>query len=155
MNEAIKNDAASNNWCLLGADEKIKLMTHKVTGFSIPGVSTEGNTGPNRGGLLADIGADTILYDPFTFVFIVDEDYTNYKKIFNWMKSNAKSGNPEYVDFMVRLLNNQQEEQGVTLEYSSCRPTMLGDVTLDTIGNDKFLICSVTMKFQDVNFIDE
>ncbi|CAL9976422.1 tail tube [Vibrio phage K469] len=155
MNEAMTNDASSNNWSLIGADDKIKLMTAKVTGFSIPGMSTEGTTGPNMGGLLADIGSDTIMYDPFTFIFIVDENYANYRKIFKWMKSNAVSGKPTYVDFMVRLLDNQQKTQKVTLEFTGCRPTMLGDVTLDTIGGEKILVCSITMKFEDMDFIEE
>ncbi|CAL9977640.1 tail tube [Vibrio phage K397] len=155
MNEAITNDAASNNWSLIGADSSIRLMTPKVTGFSIPGVSTEGNTGPNMGSLLADIHSDTILYDPFTFVFIVDENYANYIELFKWIKSNAKTNDPKYVDFIVRLLDNQQKSQGVDLEFKECRPTMLGDVTLDTIGGEQVLVCTVTMKFMDMDFIEK
>ncbi|QZI90473.1 hypothetical protein MYOV003v1_p0149 [Vibrio phage 207E48.1] len=155
MNEVLTNDAASNNWSLIGADDKIKLVTLKTTGFSVPGMSTEGSTGPTLGGLLADIGPDTIMFDPFTFVFIVDENYANYRKVFKWMKDNAKDSMPEYIDIIVRLLNNQQEPQGVSIEFTTCRPTMLGDVTMDTVGGEKVLTCSVTLKFEDMDFIDD
>lgn len=147
------NDASSNNWRLISADDAFKLTTHKTTGFSIPGVSTEGTTGPNMGGLLANIAPDTILFDPFTFVFIVDEDYANYKALFKWMISNVKEA-LHVIDIDVDLVDNQQRSQGITLTFKDCRPSMLGEVTLDTTGEDPVLICTVTMKFQDMAFIE-
>lgn len=148
------NDAASDKWRLTFEGLELILFSQKVIGFDIPDVSCMGTKGPSGDHVLSLVSGDRMEYSQVNFMFVVDEDYANYRTLFNWMKSNCKKDLPVERDFAVDLLNNRGQNQGVSLDFEHARPTSLGSFTLDTSGAEPVLICTVTLDFQDMDFRD-
>lgn len=156
MNVMNVNDASSDKWVLAigGTSRKYSFFTKKVTGFPIPGISAQGEEGPkNRGEFMLDIKADTILFEPLSFTFVIDEDYTNYRLLRKWMMDNAAKNIADREDISVTLLNNQGKVQGVEMTFNGARPINLGDVELDTTGTMPVLTCTVTFKYEWSDFV--
>ena len=96
-----------------------------------------------------------LVFDDFTIMFIVDEDYTNYIEILDWIMSianparNNDERNPketEHVsDATIELLtNNKNPVKSIT--FVDCFPINLGELTLTTLDNE-IQICSLTLKY--------
>jgi hypothetical protein len=66
---------------------------------------------------------DRVEYAPLTATFLVNEDLSNYKEIFNWMISNRDGEQPEKCDGQLSILsshsNTNQRVQFVNLFPSS------------------------------------
>lgn len=156
VNTLSLNDASSDKWMLSigGTKRNYPFFTKKVTGFSIPGCSAQGEEGPkNRGEFMLDIKADTVMFEPLSFTFVVDEDYTNYKLLRKWLMDNAAVNIAEREDISVMLLNNQGKPQGVEMLFSNSRPINIGDIELDTTGASPSLLCTVTFKYEWSDFV--
>lgn len=149
--------AASDKWRLssglLFGEDKLKLMTQKMTDFNIPAVSSEGSKLKVGDTKQIEIHGDSLYFGPLMFTFLVDKDYGNYKVLFNWMVQNAHAGFPEEVDITVDLLDGQNRNQGVSMLFEQCRPVDLGDVLLDTSGATPRLVCTATFNYQDREFL--
>ncbi|AWY10155.1 tail completion protein [Vibrio phage VAP7] len=147
------NDASSDKWRLFFEGLDLILFSQKVTGFDIPDISSMGIRGPSPDPILFDAHGDRVEFSPVNFIFVVDENYANYKKLFEWLKTNAGKNIPVTRNFTVELLDNRGKQQNVTLEFQHGRPTALGSFQLDTTAETPTLLCTLTMNFQDMNFI--
>lgn len=147
------NDAASDKWRLYFQGTDLILFSQKVIGFDIPDVSAIGSRGPSPDVFMSELNSDRIEFAPVSFQFVVDEDYANYRKLFDWMVSNTKSDIPMTRDFYVELLDNRGKTQNVLLEFQEGRPTNLGSFTLDTTAESPTLLCTLMMNFQEMKFL--
>lgn len=147
------NDASSDKWRLFFEGMNLVLFSSKVTDFNIPDVSSMGTIGPSPDPFLMDVSGNRIDFGPVVFSFIVDENYANYRELFNWMMENAKRDQAITRSFTVELLNNRGNSQGVTLSFEHGRPITLGSFQLDTTGGTKQILCQVTLNFQIMDFI--
>jgi len=142
------NDTSSDKWILI-LSEDLKLVGNKVNDFDLPGINADGTIGPRGGGnTMLNIPGDTLTFDPITFTFKVDEDYTNYIQALKYLIDNVKSYDP-FREVVVMLLDNMNQPSGTEFRYSGSRASNLGGISLDVNATIRTLSCTITIMFQE------
>ena len=153
VDKFVPNDASSDKWVMVLPFD-LQLVTNKVSDFEIPGLSIDGTIGPRAGNsaTMFQISGDTVSFDPSTFTFVVDEDYTNYIAVAKRMlETPYKDTSDVVMDIEISLLNNRgSSKSGVVIKYIGARFVNLSSVSLDTNAQVKTLACTVTFQFQDM-----
>lgn len=149
----VENEASSDNW-LMVLPQDLNLVTNKITDFEVPGVSIDGTVGPRAGGsaTMMQIIGDTLSFDPATFTFLVDEDYSNYISVLSRMVKAPYSESDDVIfDVEISLLNNRGAVgEAIVFKYIGVRFVNLSSISLDTNAQVKTLTCTVTFQFQDI-----
>lgn len=121
----------------------------------LPGLSMGGIDSPykNNQGVLP---SNRIDYDPWTFSFIVDEDYTNFRILFAWMKMFERGGGNVvgvFKDISLHLLtSNKTGGQKVT--FFGAVPMTLSALSFDSGTIEPMPItCSATFRYQYYDFV--
>lgn len=147
------NNLGSANWIatIYGAED----LVLKFTKFELPGVSAGVTALGNRTEFIAQTGGGHIEYDNLEIEFLVDEDLKNYRKLYKWMRDNAKRGIDENVSIFVHFIGNDKQFQGVEVEFYECFPIALDKLELDTDGHEADVHCGVTFAYTAFDFVDE
>lgn len=150
MNKVDPNEAASDKWALV-LPGGLNLVARKTTDFDLPGFNADGTIGPKGGGdTMISIPADTIMFDPFVFTFLVDETYSNYIEVVKRIIASVRAENEDlFFDAIVMPLTNRGKDQGLTFEYINSRITNMSTVTYDTDAQVRSLTCTMTMMFEN------
>ena len=141
-------DAVSNNYALKIND--------------LPGVAFRG-VGTNTPGLTAGVSevsaipanipnpAGKIEFDVFTVRFIVDEDFENWKAIFDWiLRTTSYDDVAEVYSDVSLLIPNAHGKEGLAFRYTNAWPVSLDPIDLSSQSQPDALICSVSFKYQFV-----
>lgn len=146
------NNAGSSNWIayVLGQEG----MTLKLTKFELPSVNAGVTAIGNRTNLVMQTSGDVLQFDNLELEFIVDENFLNYIKLYQWMVSNTKHGIEDTQSVFVHILSNDKQFQGIKVEFYEAFPITLSSVEFDTDGRDTDLKCSVTFAYTGFDFVD-
>ncbi|ASD50381.1 deoxynucleotide monophosphate kinase [Acidovorax phage ACP17] len=121
-------------------------QTAEVPGLTMAGVDTpfknfQGAMPSNR-----------IDFDQLNITFLVDEQWTNWYSILEWMKRIRRGNAPlpkEMVDITLHLLNSNKN-LNKQLVFRGAFPVMLGTLPLESSVVDVDpLVCSLAFRFQD------
>ncbi len=147
------NDAASDKWRLV-IDSELELFTSKVNDFEMAGFGMDGTIGPRSGpNSMLNIQGDTITFDPMTFTFVVDEDFSNYIEVVKRLFQNATDD--PYFDVSVGLVGNTNKDLGINFTYMNSRVSNISGVSRDTNASIKTLTCTATFIFEGLKITKE
>ncbi len=93
------------------------------------------------------MSADKLEYAPFECTFLVDEDLTNYREIYDWLYSQVDSVQDDYRDITLSVLSsaNTVNKQIV---FHSAHPTNLGSLPFDITTSDiEYVVATVTFEY--------
>lgn len=113
-------------------------ITFNCNSFNVPGVTT--NSAPlSTPFTTVPIRGDTLVYEPLSLTFIVNEDLSNWRLGLTWMKgiTAPESGEQfrnkkiEYSDATVYIYNSHHNME-IEVHFSGLTPTSLGGLRFDT-----------------------
>ena len=154
------------------APGKYKLVITKIPNVmwfiqkvKLPGVSTSPAVVPSPFVNIPFQG-DHVKFNAFSISFKIDENFANYKEIFDWVKDSAKlsfydynqianqpiySGNGIYSDVTLTLLDSQNQPK-IDFMIKRAFPIYLSDVDCDsTITDIEYLTAEATFALVDYN----
>jgi len=142
------NIASSEKWRLMIGN--LILLTRRIHDFSVPGIYSEGVDGPSPGDVMYSISSERVTFDPVVFTFVIDESWYNWQTIYDWIRSNANKDLPVTHDIIIELLDGVNNPTGFRIVLTEARATGLDNVLLDVDGEVPRLVCTVTIKYQDM-----
>jgi len=101
----------------------------------LPDITTSGPTFATRARDVT-LASDKIEYGPFECSFLVDEDLTNYKEIYNWLYNQADNqSSDDFRDITLSILSsaNNVNKQ---IKFVDARPTSLSSLPFDITTTD-------------------
>ena len=104
---------------------------------SIPGISVDSIPTQFRG-MRANMTGSSIVFEPFTARFIIDETLENYSTIFNWLYKEMGSDQPEqtlHKDLILLIYTNNNNVK-TKIHMISTIPTSLSPVEFETTKTD-------------------
>lgn len=107
------------------------------------------------------VPGNKVTYESFSVSFIVDEDLTNWRELFNWIKRcsvyDAASDLANHADETVYsdatlmfLTNNSTSNKQV--RFQSCFPTNLTSIDVDTTSSESTMVATATFVFVTMVF---
>lgn len=105
-------------------------------------------------------------YDPLDVTFLVNEDLSSWKSMYNWFLSIADpdgfegrdhSGelqkNTKLSDITLTILNNLNNPV-VRIEFTNCFPLNMSSIRMDTTQDaDTILTCDVSFRYQSYKYL--
>lgn len=151
------NLASGNNFQLSfpvipGNDKIDRLLTLNVFETIIPDVTFSEDMQHWQGWDFKHITSN-LDFAAWTFEFSIDENFENWKKIFNWMKfinNNRDKVGENINEYMVDAslsINDNYDNIIMELKFVNVFPTSLGTVTLSDKDGEQYLMTSVTLLY--------
>lgn len=145
------NNLGSANWLVnINGQEEIAI---KLVKFQLPSVNAGVTAIGNRSEFILQTSGDHIQYDNLEIEFLVDENLLNYIKLYKWMRRNAKEGIADDTSISVHFIGNDKKFQGIEVEFYECFPIALGEIDLETDGNEPDVHCSATFAYTAFDFV--
>ena len=136
----------------LTTNEELILNIHSTV---IPGISLD-PTEESWQGSRTQTATGKMNYDQWSFQFMVDEQFNNWKLLFQWMKyinnsktRYARNENLYKIDSSLRILDNFKEEI-MRLRFISVWPVSLGEVSMSFRDAEISLECSATLIYDRI-----
>ena len=130
MNE---NFNYENRFKVIFASEEYSNLSKNVVDITIPSIDIGTTIQPTMIRNLY-IPGNSIEFGDITITFLLDEEYTNYKKIFDWVKIcrdfDEINAEKMFSDISVVLLNTKFNPI-LTLKFENCFPFNLSDIPLN------------------------
>lgn len=97
-----------------------------------------------------------IQFDPISVGFMVDERYTSYLEMFDWIHEYADPQGPrsepmESSSLLVNVLDNNKNPI-LLFEFIEVWPINLGQVVLNTQGENNVLTCDITLRYDYIKY---
>lgn len=132
---------------------------YQVQSIELPGLSVTPLEAFSQSSKRALIGGDSINLDPVTIEFVVDEKLELYKKVMSYFHSicNVNDGfiNPEF-DFTCGIeITDNMGISLICMQLYGCRIELINSLQYSANQEDNDMILSVTLKFDDYEFIDK
>lgn len=143
-----QNSARANHWyCYIpGMDE----FTFKLKTCPIPEVNLGTIDMPTNSDIKVKLPGDRLDYQPMNMTFIVDENYANHRKLYEWMVSNVVNYGTDLRDIMILLLDsNMKPIDNCQINVSNSFPTTLTEVMLDSEAPNPVLICNCIINYDE------
>jgi hypothetical protein len=112
----------------------------------LPDVTTAGAVYATRSRNIT-IGSDKIEYGPFECSFLVDEDLTNYKEIYDWLYAQVDATGANVRDITLSILSsaNNVNKQ---IRFIDAHPTNLSSLPFDITTTDiEYLVATVSFEY--------
>lgn len=125
-------------------------VNYFIQSTSLPGVSLSpiNSEFQHRQGFMP---GNKVEFDSISVVFLVDEDYINYEKIFNWICEFSDFEPPvadHFKDIALHGLTNNKTDN-VIFTFEGAFPTSLSDIAFDSSSSDPSAnMCTVTFSYQ-------
>lgn len=135
--------------------DKIPEVVYKLQTINLPTVSVNPTRGFGTGHSELFIPGDTVVFEDSIFDFIVDEDFTNYEKMFEWFKeiTTNKSLTDRVSNATLTILDNNKVPIRF-VQFEDMFPVIMADVFFINNTIDSTLTCSVTCKMSQFYFED-
>jgi len=100
-----------------------------------------------------------ITYDTWNTSFLVDEQWLNYKIMFNWLQfidsnisTQTRHSKNEYkIDATLEILNTQKDKV-ISFNFVNLSPTILGEVAF-TYQESNYLTCNVSFEYDYIKLV--
>jgi len=141
------------------------------TGVTLPGINFTETVHSNTIAIQSYLPGDKITFDPLAVKFVVDEDMTNYREIFDWIMklgpgldtddykslvdskidSNNKFSSATFANMYsdaTIIVNTASNNANVEFMFEDCFPTSLGSIEFSagTDGVD-YATCDLTLRY--------
>ena len=144
------NDALSHTWRAIMEDHQD--LVYKLKGCPIPGVSMGITELPSRDVYNLKTHGDKLEYENISLEFIIDEDWSNYINLFEWLKASASTKEMDTRDFTVQLLNNVNKLFKEFL-FEDCFPVNLSTVDMTVVDNESVLSSTIELAYLRWDFL--
>ncbi len=132
-------------------------MEYFIQSFEFPGVNVAPLKQPSylKG---IDIHGSLIEYDDLSITFAINEDFSNYREIYNWL---VKTGTPqkleEYqspddLDHCTLMVTSNNKNTILKVRFDKLFPTALSSFTFDTTSEHSIISATATFKFNTMTF---
>ena len=132
-------------------------MEYFIQSFEFPGVSVPSLNQPSylKG---VDIHGTQIEYDDLSVTFAINEDFSNYREIYNWL---VKTGTPQKLeehqspddlDHCTLMITSNNKNTILKVRFDKIFPTGLSSFTFDTTTDHDIVIATATFKFNSMTF---
>ena len=93
---------------------------------------------------------ETIIYDPLTVDFLVDEDGINHFELQEWMRQHHSRERPyDKMRDITLHIYNRNKNSNIEYTFFSAFPTDIEQLSFDsTLGSTEQVLCSVTFAYQ-------
>ena len=151
---------------------KLPKTRYFCVGATLPNVNFSEAALDTKLAISSYVPGDKITFDPLNVRFIVDEDMTNYKEIFNWIMSlgpgidtedfvdltgvtkselgwDTRSGDMKnmYSDAAL-IINTSSNNPNIEFMFEDCFPTSLGAITLATDTTEvEYVVADMTLRY--------
>jgi len=150
---------------------KLPKTKYFCTGVSLPGVNFSETVHNTTMAIQSYLPGDKITFDPLTVTFVVDEDMTNYREIFDWImnlgpgvdtddyknlvdSTISPQGNFSRASFenmysdATIIVNTASNNANVEFMFEDCFPTSLGQIEFNS-GADgvEYASCDLTLRY--------
>lgn len=147
------NHLSSGNWYVVIPD--YEGLTLKLTKFEIPGVEAGQTSIGNRTEFILQTSGDHIQYENLSVEFIIDENLSNYIKLYKWMRHNTHMGIEQPASIFCHFLSNDKKFQGIEFEFIEAFPISLSKIDLDADATDTQVTCSATFAYTVFDITDK
>lgn len=149
MNQNI-NNAQGNKWiAILQGMEGVMFKIVAIVIPSIVGGITEIGGIEN---VSLFVPGDHVVYDDLSIDFLVDEDYTNYQALFEWIIYNTKKADPKFRDLSVHFVDVNGNFRGLRLDFINAWPTVVTGFPMDVENADSDIQSNVTIRYERMVF---
>ena len=150
---------------------KLPKTRYFCTGVTLPNVIMSEVTQHTTLAVQSSVPGDKITFDPLSVTFVVDEDMTNYREIYDWImavgpgfdsddfstlinstktsKGTFSSGNYEnmYSDTTL-IINTSSNNANIEFMFEDCFPTSLGGIESSTNTDGvEYATCDLTLRY--------
>ncbi len=146
------NNAAKDNVLLVipGLEDiTLKIQSNPIPGASINQTELRGSNDYMK----ALVDGDHVEYETANWSFLIDEDYTNYRTVYETMVKATQGGKNEF-DGSMLIYSSNQETLLAKLTFEGLKIAGLGEVELMSASDtSEYLVCFV--RFQYTRFYFE
>ncbi len=142
------NHARETNYKLILPGKEFEGINYFITTCELPSTSIVPIDAYYQGAQCS-VPGNTMTYDDFSFTFMVDEDYSNYFLIYDWLYQIAHGTNKSpldlYKDLSLHILTNNKTESAI-IAFEGAYPTSLGSLSFNsqsTSPQDLSTTCSI------------
>ena len=151
---------------------KLPKTRYFCVGATLPGISFTEAIHTTPLAIQSYLPGDRIEFDPLVVRFIVDEDMTNYKEIYNWIMALGPGIDTEdFVDLTgvtkselgwdtgsgdmkkmysdaALIINTSSNNPNIEFTFEDCFPTSLGAITLATDSAEvEYVVADLTLRY--------
>ena len=102
------------------------------------------------------MAADKITYSPLEVSFLIDEDLTNYKEIYDWIKSNVETDQPitNHVRDLTLTIMSSANNVAKHIRFIDAQPTSLSSLPFEiTTVDAEYLTAVVSFQYSYYEFV--
>lgn len=132
-------------------------MEYFIQSFEFPGVNVPPLKQPSylKG---IDVHGSLIEYDDLSITFAINEDFSNYREIYNWL---SKTGtpqkleefeSPDALDHCTLMITSNNKNTILKVRFDKIFPIALSSFTLDTTSEHNIVTATATFKFNTLTF---
>ena len=150
--------------------DRFENIGYNITECEIPGITLGRVEMATPFGVPIKVLGDSITFDDFTFTFIVDEDFDNYIKIFQWILAAKQSlnllspadqittaekffkNNNWYAVCELYILTNKKN-LNKKVRFYDCFPTNISQIAFSVRDDAVPVVCSITMSYGWFDFV--
>lgn len=101
------------------------------------------------------IPGEKLNYTELAIDFIVDENYTSYKEVVNWLLEIASYRKEHtqlstlkemFSDATLQVMSNNKNPI-MTVDFVDCFPINVGDLSFDVVSGAETILCTMSMEF--------
>jgi len=140
------NYLSANGYRLLIDDSKYRDLEYQITEASLPSVTFGESPTPHRN-QEGYVPGDTIIYDPISLTFIIDEKLRSYTTILDWMVECRDQGVTAVKDIELLLFTNHNNPR-TRIRFTRAFPTSLSEILFTSTTSDtQYLTASATFRY--------
>lgn len=125
------------------------IQSASVPGVTLAGISTDFQ---RKQGF---VPSNHMVYDSVSWPFIVDEDWSNYLYLYDWMRTYEDMEPPfgtAIYDFTLHILNNNKNPVK-RIVFIGAFPTGLSEITLSSnLSDTEVPVCNISFNYQHFEF---
>lgn len=146
MPNQVKNNSKPTNFQVIF--NRIPNVVFKLQQVNVPTLTLAPTRLPTHGDVEVYLPGDTLVFEDWTFDFIVDEDLSNYRELYNWFRDLVDEIDlQDKVDTASLLFLDNNKVPMFSFNFEEIFPTILTDLLFVTNTDDSTLVCSASFKY--------
>jgi hypothetical protein len=148
------NYLSNNGFKLIIDNKEWADIEYQVTETALPGISFGESPTPYKN-YEGYVPGDTIIYEPLTVTFVVDENLISYRKIVDWiidLRENHVNAVHDLELFIYTNHNNANQR----IRFVNGFPTSLSEITFNSTNSDiEYSVASMSIRYDYYEFVDK
>jgi hypothetical protein len=143
------NNLAQKTNFIAGSDQ-FKNLPFFITNINIPGLNINHTDIGGRHSTPLKITGNTIEYNSLSFEMLIDEDFQIYQELIAVLNKNVSVNTGNFADFTFDFfveLSNSKGNKILKLNFTDCRISSIGDISLDVQDDGTEYTLSVELEY--------